>query len=327
MPPLRIAVVVVGWNTREHVRTCLTRLGSTAAPAVVYVDNASSDGSAEMVEREFPQVEVLHNERNLGFARACNRGIETALAGGAAFVALVNSDVVVAPNILEELCRFVAETPGAAAASPALRHPDGRLQSGAAGYRPSAWNGVCHFLFLSSLTRGRCRGVFVQQSWFEGTLQPVLVDWVSGACVVVAAEAIRRGGLLDERFFLYGEDVDWFSRMSGAGASVWYLPWLTAQHWQGASSSGGERDTRWLAALCDLVHERSGAIPAVIFRLSAGLGLAIRSLLQFAAWGIWRDRFHRERAAELAAYAAWALRPMGSTGVRSSTALRQSGRG
>src|SRR6185295_14691417 len=137
-----------------------------------------------------------------------------------------------------------------------------RLQIGAAGFAPTAWSGVCQFLFLSALTRGRCRGFFIDQRHFVGHTQPVPVDWVGGACVVARVEAIRRVGLLDSRFFLYGEDIEWGCRMGRASFSVWYVPQLEVIHRQGASQS--HANPQWLAATCELVRRERGQVEYVV---------------------------------------------------------------
>src|SRR5207245_1155329 len=179
----------------------------------------------ESITRDFPLVVLVPNQENVGFARACNQGIVLAMEKYAAeYVALVNSDVVVAPDTILALVAQMADRPEVAAVGPALRLADERLQIGAAGFAPTAWSGVCQFLFLSALTRGRCRGFFIDQRHFAGCTHPVAVDWVSGACVVARAAAIRRVGLLDTRFFMYGEDVEWCCRLRRSSFSVWYAP-------------------------------------------------------------------------------------------------------
>ena len=254
-----VAAIVVNWNTKQLLCECLTALTTERADwlRIICIDNGSTDGSVELVEREFPSVVLIPNQENVGFARACNQGIVLAMERHSAeYVALVNSDVVVAPPTILGLVRQMADCSEVAAVGPALRLLDGRLQTGAAGFAPTAWSGLCQFLFLSALTRGRCRGLFIDQRYFVGHPRPVPVDWVSGACTVARAAAIRRVGLLDSRFFMYGEDIEWGCRMCRNSFSVWYVPQLEVMHRQGASRS--RANPQWLASACELV--RRGAI-------------------------------------------------------------------
>src|SRR5690349_20959423 len=152
-----VSAIVVNWNTRELLRECLgalTRQGSSGWLRTICIDNGSTDGSVEMVQRGFPSVLLVSNPDNVGFARACNQGIELAMADGAEYVALVNSDVVVTPDTISALVAQMADHPEVAAVGPALRLADGRLQVGAAGFAPTAWSGIGQFLFLAALTRG-----------------------------------------------------------------------------------------------------------------------------------------------------------------------------
>jgi N-acetylglucosaminyl-diphospho-decaprenol L-rhamnosyltransferase len=304
-----LSVVVVNWNTCALLRECLTILSADddGAPLnLICVDNGSSDGSVEMVRREFPAAVVIANSDNVGFAAACNQGIAVAVeTHHAVYVALVNSDVVVAPPQLRSLALLMADAPRVAAVGPALRLADGRLQSGAAGFPLTAWSGVCQFLFLSALTGGRLRGFFIDQGRFVDDARPVPVDWVSGACMVVRSEAIREVGPLDAGLFMYGEDVEWCQRMKRRGFDVWYVPQVAVVHRQGASGSGAS--PRWLASVCELLRRERGQAEYVVFRAAAALGLCARQLgYRLAFIASRRDRY-RKLAADMGVYASWAL--------------------
>ena len=309
--PIRsdVCAVVVSWNTKELLRDCLATL---TAPEdgqrlrVVCVDNGSTDGSARLVEQEFPWVELVRNVDNVGFAAACNQGIARALERyGARYVALVNSDLVVDASRIGALVRRLSEEPRAAAAGPALRLPDGRLQTGAAGFRPTAWSGACQFLFLSALTRGGCRGFFIDQRRFVGRSEPVRVDWVSGACMVVRGEAIAQIGPLDSGFFMYGEDVEWCQRMGRASWSVWYVPQVEVVHRHGGSGSGA--NPQWLASACELVRRDRGRLEYLVFRAAAAVGLTVRRVVYGLAYVASRREDYRRLANDMGVYAWWAI--------------------
>jgi GT2 family glycosyltransferase len=301
--------IVVNWNTRTLLRECLTALTRRDGEdrlGVICIDNGSTDGSVDALAREFPSVVLVQNHENVGFARACNQGIELAMEKySAAYVALVNTDVVVAPAAIAALTAQMAQRPEVAIVGPALRLADGCLQTGAAGFAPTALSGICHFLFLSAITRGWCRGFFVDQRHLVGRRRPLLVGWVSGACMVARVAAIRRVGLLDGRFFMYGEDVDWCARMGRASFAVWYVPQVEVVHRQGAS--GSHASARWLASTCELVRRDRGRFEYLVFRLAAALGLGARHVLYALAYVVSRQERYQRLAGDMRVYARWAM--------------------
>ncbi len=304
-----VCAVVVSWNTKTLMRECLTALtarDTAESVQTICIDNGSTDGSVDLVRRDFPSVELVTNQENVGFARACNQGIALAVdKHAAAYVALVNSDVVVGPAGIRALVAEMADRPEVAVVGPALRLPDGRLQTGAAGFAPTAWSGVCYFLFLSALAPRWCRGFVIDQRQFVGRPQPVPVDWVSGACMVARAAAIRRTGSLDSRFFMYGEDVDWCQRMRRASFSVWYVPQVQVVHRHGASAS--HTSPQWLASACELVRRERGQLEYLVFRIAAALGLGARRILYGLAYIASRDERYRRLARDMGVYARWAI--------------------
>jgi len=304
-----VCAVVVSWNTKDLLRECLTALtaqGTTEGVQVICIDNGSTDGSVDLVMREFPWIELVTNQENVGFARACNQGIGLAMEKyAAAYVALVNSDAVVGPAGILALVATMAGRPEVAVVGPALRLPDGRLQTGAAGFAPTAWSGVCYFLLLSALAPRWCRGFIINQRHFVGRPQPVPVDWVSGACMVTRAAAIRRVGLLDSRFFMYGEDVEWCQRMRRASFSVWYVPQVEVVHRHGGSAS--HASPGWLASACELVRRDRGQLEYLAFRMAAALGLTARRVLYALAYIASREERYRRLAGDMGVYARWAI--------------------
>ncbi len=304
-----VSAIVVNWNTKDLLRECLTALTPRHGNdplRIICVDNGSTDGSVELVQRDFPSVVLIPNQDNVGFARACNQGIERAMEEYAAeYVALVNSDVVVSPGTVLALVAQMADHPEVATVGPALRLADGRLQIGAAGFAPTAWTGICHFLFLAALTHGWCRGFFVDQGRFVGHTQPVPVDWVGGACLVARVAAIRQVGLLDGGFFMYGEDIEWGCRMGRSSFAVWYVPGLEVLHRQGASQS--HANPRWLAATCELVRRERGRFEYLVFRAAAALGLGIRQVVYNLVYLVSGQEYYRKRASDMGVYARWAM--------------------
>ena len=224
MAALTLSIIILNWNTCALLRDCLRALGALPPDwELIIVDNASTDGSADMVARDFPAVQLIRNPENLGFARANNQGL---CLSQRQYVLLLNSDTVVKPGALTALVRFMDEHPKAGVVSPRLLCPDGAPQPYAFGGDPTLWyllrRGVNQLLFHRYL-----------HDWATGLVQEV--DWVSGACMLVRREAIEQVGLLDENMFMYFEDNDWCLRMRKAGWKVYYNPQVEITHIGGQS--------------------------------------------------------------------------------------------
>jgi GT2 family glycosyltransferase len=187
------------------------------------VDNASADGSAALVQAEFPAVRLIVNDENLGFARANNQGIR---ASSGRYVVLLNSDTTVPPGALAALVAFMDAHPTAGAVGPRLLRTDGTPQ-------PYAFGGDPTLRYL--LARGGNRLIFRRplHDWATDAVQEV--DWVSGACLMVRRAAIDQAGLLDENIFMYFEDNDWCLRIRQAGWRVIYNPQVAITHIGGQS--------------------------------------------------------------------------------------------
>jgi len=239
---LDLSILILNYNTREHLRKCLDsirREGSTSVGGgpiqaeVLVVDNASSDGSAEMVASDFAWVSLIRSPGNGGFADGNNQGLEH--ARGAAILVL-NPDTLMPAGGIAGLLAALAAHPEAGIVGPRLLRPDGSMHLACrrsfptpsiAFYRLSGLSS----LFPRSARFGRYNLTFVD----PGT--PIEVDSVCGACMLIRRAVVERIGPLDVRFFMYGEDLDWCLRAREAGWSVRYQPEVVVQHQHGAASS------------------------------------------------------------------------------------------
>jgi hypothetical protein len=247
-----VSVIVVSFNTRDILRRCLARLAEQLPQVggeAIVVDNASADGSAEMVAAEFPQVRLVRSTVNLGFAAGNNRGF--ALARGR-YVVLLNPDAFVGDAALARAVAIMDRQPRAGIAGGRLVDTAGRLQPSGRLF-PSLAN---EFLVLSGLASrfpsSRLFGRF-DRTWSDPG-QAAQVDWVPGAFTIIRREALADTGGFDERFFLYYEEVDLCRRAIAAGHEVWYRPEIDVTHIGGASSktvshldfsSSGSQLTLW----------------------------------------------------------------------------------
>ena len=232
---MNLSIIIVTWNTKRIVRECLESLANhTKNPntEIIVVDNASSDGTSQLIREHFPQVQLCQNDTNLGFARANNIGIR--LSTGR-YVCLVNSDVVVPAGCLEKMVQYMEQHPDIGMLGPKMLLPQGTI--GQSCFRfPSVWNWFCRALALDRLFRGsRLLGGFLMTDF--GYDRVTDVDVLTGWFWMLRREALNHVGLLDECFFMYGEDIDWSRRFHKAGWRVVFYPEAEAVHYCAASSS------------------------------------------------------------------------------------------
>lgn len=236
---VKLSVIIVNHNGKDFLGQCLTSLyasGSDSDFETIVVDNRSGDGSSVMVRRDFPQVCVIENCENLGFARANNIGI--AMAEGE-YILLLNSDTKVIGDALKQLILFLDRHPETAVVTGRLVFPDFRDQ-GVARTFPTPLNAL--FGRRSTLTKIFPNNRYSQRylvSLTRTSDEPFEVDWVSGACLMVRREVIQEVGSLDERFWMYWEDADICFRIKQRGWKVYCVPKAVVIHYEGRSVSRG----------------------------------------------------------------------------------------
>jgi GT2 family glycosyltransferase len=191
------------------------------------IDNCSTDGSGEMICKDFPEVNLLENHENLGFARANNLAIEKS-AGD--FVMLLNPDTVIENDVIEEMLNFIKKSPDIGAVGPRLENPDGSLQESAYP-EPSL---IREFWRMFHLDRFHYFAVYPMDRWPLN--QARQVDVLMGACLLVRRKVIEQVGLLDETFFMYSEEVDFCTRIRNFGWRIFWLPHISVTHFGGQST-------------------------------------------------------------------------------------------
>jgi GT2 family glycosyltransferase len=207
--------------------------GSPELREVIVVDNASSDGSPELVAKEFPDVKLIQSNENLGFARANNLGMQHA---SAPLLALINSDVIVKPACLQNLAATIEHNAHVGLIGPKVFGSDGQVQFNC-GELPTLWNTTCRLLALDRIfSRWRLFSGLQMRHWnYENRAE---IGVLSGCFWLARRSAVDAVGGLDERFFFYSEDMDWCKRFNDAGWKVVFEPKATAIHFGGGSSSG-----------------------------------------------------------------------------------------
>jgi N-acetylglucosaminyl-diphospho-decaprenol L-rhamnosyltransferase len=243
---LDLAIIIVNYNTRDLLRDCLTSIYLSQGDLsfrVIVVDNASADESAAMVQTEFPQTDLIASQLNGGFASANNVGLRR--VGFASdgtpgpetprYALLLNPDTLLPATALADMVSFMDGHPGVGAAGPKLVLPDGRLDLACRRAFPTPTVSFYRMVGLSKLFPhsplfGRYNMTFADPD------ELIEVDSVVGAFMIVRRQAIGQAGLLDESYFMYGEDLDWAYQIKANGWKIYYNPTVTVTHVKRAAS-------------------------------------------------------------------------------------------
>lgn len=234
-----LSVIIVNWNTRDHLALCLESLRAGAPPynfEVIVVDNCSADGSVEFVRREWPSVVLIANDRNKGFAGGVNDGLRTAKG---TYLVVMNPDIQVHPRCLERLVEFAGAHPEAGAVMPAMYGADGRRQRDYVRLIPGLGQVVFFHTILEPAAR---RFPFLVRRFLEAYIPPgrdiAEVGQIPGAILLTRGEVVGRVGLMDEGFRLFYEDVDWSLRMKREGLKLLLTSNASVTHAGGGSFRG-----------------------------------------------------------------------------------------
>jgi GT2 family glycosyltransferase len=269
-----LAIVIVNYNTRDMLRDCLRSLPGSATrctPQVWVVDNASSDGSAAMVQAEFPDVHLIANTHNGGYAYANNLALRQILSAEFSvlsseetqnselktqhsepvYVLLLNPDTIAPPAAIDRLVEYMEQHPAVGACGPQLLLADGALDLACRRSFPTPEIAFYRMVGLSKLFPRSPRFGRYNMT-FLGPDVETEVDSVVGACMLVRGTVVREVGLLDETYFMYGEDLDWAYRIKQYGWAIMYVPSVVIHHYKRASSR--QRPFRSIRAFYDAMR-------------------------------------------------------------------------
>lgn len=229
-----LSVIIVNWNTRELLRRCLSsvyRYTSGIAYEVFVVDNHSSDGSPEMVEQEFPAVRLLRNDENLGFSKANNQAI---LLSTGRYIVLLNSDTELQDNALYAMAACMDQHAAVGILGTKLLNYDGTRQYSCDFFPRKP--GVILWEKMLNVIQNHTRLSWQEQMSSRNFDEAFAVDYVIGAVLLIRRETIDDIGVLDERFFMYAEDIDWCYRAALAGWQTYYAGHIGIYHHNRGSS-------------------------------------------------------------------------------------------
>lgn len=234
-----VSALIVSYNVRELLIDCVRAFYASSDVPVeaVVVDNASKDGSADAIEKEFPQAKLIRQARNVGYGRANNTGLQECTGR---FVLLLNPDVTVGEGCIDKMADFLLVRPDVGAVSPRLLRPDGTLDLAARRGFPTP---ATAFYRLSGLSK-----TFPHSKRFNRYNMGHLpdsetheIDAGTGACLMLRRAAIDRVGFFDPDFFMYGEDIDLCFRLKLGGWKIFYVPTAAAVHLKGQSTQQSTR--------------------------------------------------------------------------------------
>lgn len=307
MPGPEVSVVIVNWNTREILHDCLKSVDENAGDVnleTIVVDNASADGSVDMIRRQFAHVHLIPNSANRGFAGANNQGIAAARGR---YVLLLNSDTIVLDRAIEKTVGFADAHPEAAVVGCRVLNFDSTLQDSCFMF-PSALNIVLSTTYLYKLFPGSRFFGRERMTWWDKD-EPREVDVISGCFMLVRREAIEQVGVMDESFFMYAEETDWCYRFKHAGWSNLYTPAAQIVHLGGQSTAkvSAAMTVQLRLSILRFIGKHRSPATYWICSLLVSLFFMLRVPVWLCVWAfIGKDR--SQSRAKLQAYLSGAIR-------------------
>ena len=296
MDKVDLTISIVNYNTKNLLRGCLNSIYKIKGKIefeVIVVDNTSSDGSVELIEREFPRVKLIKNRQNLGFAKANNQAIKQSKGR---YILLCNPDIVIKSNSLDKMIEFMETHRSVGALGCKILNPDKTIQTSNNSF-PNLFTAFLHIFQLKKIVPssrirerigrrwrvlpGTTLREYFRVYWDSNRVREV--EWATGACLLVRKETVEEVGLLDENFFMYYEDADWCYRMRKKGWKTFYFPLFEAFHYVGKSTDKFNSKS-FIERYKSMYHyfwKRGGkrALFLLRFIICSGLGLRLMGLL------------------------------------------------
>ena len=269
-----VSIILVCWNNKQYLHPCLESLyegGLKSSFDVVVVDNGSTDGSQQMLTERFPDVMIVQNDHNVGLGRASNQGIEVTKSR---YVLLLNNDTLVNGPSLDAMVSFFDDNPKAGAVGGRLLNEDGSVQS--------CYNNFSSLReeFLIATRLGELLRPGYPAVVDDDHLRPV--GWMGSACLMLRREAIDEVDLLDEEYFIYGDEADLQYKLKKAGWQAYYLPQATTIHFGGRSMDRWPRRKMVYRGKMLFYQKNYGPVRTYALRIMLG----ILSAAKLIVWGV-----------------------------------------
>jgi GT2 family glycosyltransferase len=257
------SIIIVCWNNKDYLEPCLESLyhgNLKSSFDIVVVDNGSKDGSQDMLRQKYPEILIIQNDHNVGLSKASNQGI---VATHGRYVLLFNNDTLVNGPSLDALVTFLDQHPEAGAVGGRLLNPDGSFQA-AGSHFPSL-----HEEFLISTRLGAL--IWPSYPDIRPSSEVEVVDWIGSACLLVRRDVLDKVGLLDEEYFIYGDEADLQYRIKKAGWKVYDLPNVTTIHYGGKSMDRWRRRKMVYRGKMLFFKKNYGAFKTALIRIMLGI--------------------------------------------------------
>lgn len=303
MPP-ELSIIIVSYNCSAMLSACLASVdrdrSETSLPVeVIVVDNASADDTVQMLQVDFPEVTVIANPLNAGFSVANNQGI---CAATGRYVMLLNPDTEITHSgTLSQFINYMDTNPEVGACGGQLVFENGHKQV-SGGHKPGPATLFAFSFFLAKITGNALKGLSLLPSKTPGQ-SCVEIDWICAACMVVRRETMADAGLLDESYFLYGEDIEWGCRISNARWKVCHLPWIEVTHIEAGTQQKQTRvSTAWVNGMARTYMQLNPTSSWLYFKACLGMGLALRALLYGSKKLLSNDPWAAQRTLEMSTW-------------------------
>lgn len=269
---LTLSIILVCWNNKEYLDTCLKSLYETGMKNsfdILVVDNGSTDGSQQMLVEKYPNVQIIQNTENVGLGRASNQGIE---ATSGRYVLLLNNDTIVNGSSFDAMVNFLDQNPKTGGVGGKIFNPDGTVQS--------CYNYFSTFReeFLIATRLGEI--ILPGYPAVVNSEQIKSVDWISSACLMLRRSVLDEVGVLDDEYFIYGDEADLQYRIKKAGWDIHYLPQATIIHYGGRSMDRWKRRKMVYRGKMLFYEKNYGLIHAFLLRIM----LAVLSIIKLIVW-------------------------------------------
>ncbi|MCX7995856.1 MAG: glycosyltransferase [candidate division WOR-3 bacterium] len=277
-----ISIVIVNYNVKHFLEQCLMAIEKAKHNLnieIFVVDNASVDGSQAMIKKKFPNVLLIENSKNLGFARANNQALKIARGR---YVLIINPDTLIQEDTLLTLKNILDENPGISAIGCKLINPDGSFQIASRRSIPTPWVAFTKIVGLSRIfPKSKIFGKY-NMTYISPDVE-CEVDVLSGSLMMVRAEMLKKVGYFDEDYFMYGEDIDLCYRIKKAGGKIYYTPRTKAIHYKGESTRKGEFSyiTNFYSSMLIFIDKHFKDHYSILVKIILKLGIYLRAYIAY----------------------------------------------